>query len=89
MLLVLTLFGLLLVPLLNGISRIWEHQCDAYALERTGNPSAYRSAFIKLARMNRSDPDPHPLLVWLAHDHPTIRHRLARAERHVGDGAAT
>jgi hypothetical protein len=46
-------------------------------LLRTHNPLAYRSAFAKLARLNKADPDPHPLVVWLYHDHPPIRQRLA------------
>jgi hypothetical protein len=44
---------------------------------------AYRSAFIKLARMNKADPDPHPVVVWLFDDHPPIRQRLAMADRVV------
>ena len=48
--------------------------------ERTKTPGAYRSAFLKLARMNKADPDPHPLVVWLFDDHPPIRERLAMAD---------
>jgi STE24 endopeptidase len=78
--LVLGLFGLLLSPMQNAVSRFFETQCDRYALLRTANPMAYRSAFIKLARLNKSDPDPHPLVAWLFYDHPPIRTRLALAE---------
>lgn len=77
--LVLGLFGLLLSPLQNALSRFFETQCDRYALVRTANPAAYRSAFIKLARLNKSDPDPHPLIAWFFYDHPPIRTRLALA----------
>lgn len=77
--LVLAVFGFLLSPVQNALSRHFERQCDQYALDRTGNRQAYRSAFIKLARMNKADPDPHPLHVWLFHDHPPIRQRLALA----------
>jgi STE24 endopeptidase len=80
LLLVLSIFGLLLAPATNALSRFFERQCDRYALRRTGQPDAYRSAFAKLARLNKSDPDPHPLEVWLLHDHPPIRERLALAE---------
>jgi STE24 endopeptidase len=78
--LVLAVFGLLLSPALNALSRFFEVQCDRYALERTGLREAYRSAFAKLARLNKSDPDPHPLVVWLFYDHPPIRERLALAD---------
>ena len=79
LLLVLTIFGLLLAPLQNAISRAFEVQCDLYALERTGDREAYRSAFLKLAETNKSDLDPHPLVVWFFYDHPPIRARLALA----------
>lgn len=78
-LLVPAVFGLVLSPLQNGVSRFFERQCDRYALTRTCRPDAYRSAFVKLARLNKADPDPHPLLVWLFEDHPPIRQRLAVA----------
>jgi STE24 endopeptidase len=80
LMLVLTLFGLALSPLQNAVSRFFERQCDRYALERTRLPEAYRSAFTKLARLNKADPDPHPLVVWLFEDHPPIRERLALAD---------
>ena len=78
--LVLAVFGLVLSPLQNALSRHFERQCDRYALERTKNAAAYRSAFTKLARINKADPDPHPVLAWLFHDHPPIRQRIAMAE---------
>jgi STE24 endopeptidase len=78
--LVLGVFGLVLAPAQNALSRFFETQCDRYALTRTANPTAYRSAFIKLAKLNKSDPDPHPLVAWLFYDHPPIRERLALAE---------
>lgn len=78
---VLTVFGLLLQPAENALSRFFERQCDRYALERTQHREAYRTAFIKLARTNKSDPDPHRLVAWLFYDHPPIRERLALAAR--------
>jgi STE24 endopeptidase len=79
LLLVLTAFALLVMPVQNALSRRFERQCDRYALQRTGNAEAYRSVFCKLAEVNKSDPDPHPLVVWLFHDHPPIRERIALA----------
>ncbi len=80
LLLVLSVFGLVLSPAQNALSRFFERQCDRYALERTRNAAAYRSAFTKLARVNKSDPDPHPLVVWFFYDHPAIRKRLQMAD---------
>jgi STE24 endopeptidase len=86
-LLVLALLGLLLAPAQNAVSRFFERQCDYYALRKTGLAQAYRSAFLKLARLNKADPDPHPLVVWLFDDHPPIRERLAMAAGFEGVNA--
>jgi STE24 endopeptidase len=74
------LFMTLLSPLQNAISRHFERQCDRYALQRTGNVAAYRSAFMKLAKLNKADPDPNPMEVLLLHSHPPIKERLALAD---------
>jgi STE24 endopeptidase len=77
---VLTVFALVLEPLQNVVSRHYERQCDRYALDRTGMKQAYVSAFRKLARLNKDDPTPHPVEVFLFHSHPPISERLAMAE---------
>ncbi len=77
----LTAFMLILSPLQNAISRHYERQCDRYALKRTLNPVAYRSAFLKLARLNKADMEPNPVEVFLLHSHPPISERLAMAIR--------
>ncbi len=77
---ILAVFGLTLSPLKNAVSRFYERQCDRYALDRTQKKEAYRSAFIKLAKINKSDPDPNPLVALLFYDHPPIRERLAMAD---------
>ena len=89
MILILTVFALPLQPLQNAVSRRFERQCDRYALERTGLRDAYLSAFRKLARLNKDDPNPHWLDVFLFHSHPPIAERLAMAgqvEERVGSG---
>ncbi len=74
-----TLFSLCMQPLQNVVSRMFERQCDRYALQRTGLRAAYVSAFQKLARLNKDDPNPHPVEVVLFHSHPPISERLAMA----------
>lgn len=76
----LTLFSLVLSPLQNALSRVYERQSDRYALVRTNNAVAYRSAFWKLARLNKADTEPHRLEVFFLHSHPPIAERLAIAE---------
>ena len=79
----LTAFTLVLAPLQNAISRHYERQCDRYALVRTNNATAYRSAFTKLAKLNKADMEPNSIEVILLHSHPPIAKRLAMA----GDGS--
>lgn len=80
MLLILTLMAMLFEPLQNAVSRHFERQADRYALERTGLNDAYRSAFRKLAKLNKDDPTPHWLDVFLFHSHPPVAQRLAMAD---------
>lgn len=85
LMLALTVFGMLMEPLQNVMSRHFERQADRYALDRTGLKEAYQSAFRKLAKSNKDDPTPHWLDVALFHSHPPIAERLAMAEESIGD----
>jgi STE24 endopeptidase len=76
----LTAFSLIVAPLQNVISRHYERQCDRYALVRTKNPASYRTAFQKLARLNKADTEPNPIEVFLLHSHPPIAERLGMAD---------
>ena len=78
--LILTLIAMLFGPLQNAVSRRFERQADRYALDRTGLYDAYRSAFRKLAKLNKDDPTPHRLEVLLFHSHPPVAERLAMAD---------
>jgi STE24 endopeptidase len=80
LMLTMSLASILLSPLSNGLSRYFEWQADRYALLKTRHVKAFRSAFQKLATMNKADPDPHPVEVIVFHDHPTIAQRIAFAD---------
>ena len=80
LLLTVHLFSSCLEPLQNGLSRHFERQADRFALESTGDREAYLSAFAKLAKQNKDDPDPHRLEVVLFHSHPPIAERMAMAQ---------
>lgn len=80
LLLIVTTFAMLTEPLQNVVSRYFERQCDQYALQRTELRDAYVTAFCKLAKLNKDDPDPNPVEVFLFHSHPPIAQRLAMAE---------
>lgn len=78
---VITLLTMIIEPLQNALSRRFEREADRYALQRTGLFAAYRSAFYKLARLNKDDPNPHWLDLLLFHSHPSVAQRLAFAEQ--------
>lgn len=79
--LIFTIFGLVWTPLQSAFSRRMEYAADYFALEATRNAAAFISCMEKLARVNYSDPDPHPLYEWYFYDHPCIKKRIHRAER--------
>jgi STE24 endopeptidase len=81
MLLVLTLLTFLSSPLVNSISRHYEHQADQFALEVTygvvPNPNAAEAqAFQILGEQDLSDPDPSPFIVFWLYSHPPLAKRI-------------
>lgn len=77
----LTVFGLILRPVESAFSRHNERQSDWYALQKTRDPDSFRSAFSKLADINKADMSPHPLVVFWFYTHPPIPARIAMADR--------
>lgn len=80
---VLGIFGLVVLPLTNGFSRIVERQADGYALESTGKVAAFISAMTRLANQNLSELNPHPLIEFFLYNHPSIGKRLAFARAYA------
>ncbi len=81
MLLVLTLMTFFSSPLVNGISRHYEHQADLFALEVTHgvvpDPNAAEArAFQIMGEQDLSDPDPNPFIVFWLYSHPPIDQRI-------------
>ena len=74
--LTLTLFGFLLAPATNAVSRAVEHQADAYGLQVTQNRPAMARAFVSLAEQNLDDPNPPPLVKFWLLDHPPLQDRI-------------
>ncbi len=74
-------YSLLTLPLSNVLSRKYEFEADRYALERTGNASAFVSTMRKLADMNLADTAPHPVVEFLFYSHPSIEKRIRAAEK--------
>lgn len=82
-------FGLVMLPLTNGFSRLVEHQADVYALESTGMTGAFVSAMTRLANQNLADVEPSKLVEVFFHNHPSIAHRLALGKRYAARAATT
>ncbi len=78
----LSIFSLLLMPLLNTLSRYYEKQADMYALKITDNPEAFISTMEKLAAMNLSQKEQHPLIEFFLYSHPTIAKRIQLAKNY-------
>ena len=51
------LFGLVVMPLNNGLSRAIEYQADEYALQSTHMIEPFKSAMTRLANQNLADLD--------------------------------
>src|SRR2546421_6832698 len=73
-------FGLIVLPISNGLSRAIEYQADEYALQATKMVGAYKSAMTRLANQNLADIEPSALIEFLFHDHPAISKRLKHAD---------
>ncbi len=74
------IFGLVVMPIGNAISRAIEYQADEYALQATKKVDAFKSAMTRLANQNLADIEPSPLIEFLFPDHPSIGRRLKHAD---------
>jgi STE24 endopeptidase len=75
-----SLCGLLVMPLSNGLSRAVEYQADEYALQATHKVEAFKSAMVRLTNQNLAEVEPAALIEWLFHSHPSLLKRLQHAE---------
>ncbi len=75
-----SVFGLLTMPLRNYVSRTLEKQADRFALRLTDRPAAFIAAMKKIADQNLADKEPSPVIEFLLHDHPSISKRIVAAE---------
>ena len=80
LLLVTAVFGLVVMPISNGLSRAVEYHADEYALQSTKMVGAFKSAMTRLANQNLADIEPSPLIEFLFHNHPAISKRLKHAD---------
>ena len=78
--LVATVLGFLLMPMLNAISRHHERQADRYAWENTPAIEPFITSMQKLADQNLAEREPAKWIEFLFHSHPSIGKRVAAAE---------
>ncbi|NOY78066.1 MAG: M48 family metallopeptidase [Calditrichaeota bacterium] len=78
------LYNLIVMPVQNAVSRRFEVQADTFALDLTQKPADFISAMDKLSRLNLSDKEPHPVVEFLFYSHPSIKKRIALAEKRAG-----
>lgn len=80
-LIVLTILVLLSDPIVNGISRHYEHQADQFGLEVAygivPDPNAAEArAFQILGEVDLSDPAPNPVIKFWLYTHPPLDERI-------------
>jgi STE24 endopeptidase len=73
------IFGIIMQPFENYISRRLERNADILALKVTGLKEAFISMLEKLSLQNLADRNPKPLIKFFFFDHPPIDERIAMA----------
>jgi STE24 endopeptidase len=63
----------------NQLSRAIEERADRFALELTGDPGALVDLQVRLAEVNRSDPDPPGWAAAVFSSHPSTVERIGLA----------
>lgn len=82
-----SLIGLLVMPLPNFDSRRIERRADGFALRLTQNPLGFASAMERLSDENLSDPAPPALVRLLLYNHPPVAERIEQARRFARENA--
>lgn len=77
LLFIVSLFGLLVTPLVNANTRVGEREADAYSLRTVNLPDALSSALVKTAEYRY--PRPADLEEALFYSHPSVERRVRAA----------
>ena len=72
-----SLFGLLAMPLFNAFARTIETQADRYSLETENRPDALSTALVKTAEYRY--PRPSAVEEFIFYDHPSVERRVRAA----------
>lgn len=85
LLILMTMAMYFVMPGGSWISRTFEREADRDSITVTQDRLAYRSAFVKLGRENKSFVFPHPAVVAWSYSHPPILERLAMVDDNAPD----
>jgi STE24 endopeptidase len=77
--LLVSLFGFVLTPVLNTFTRSAEQEADMYGLNASRQPDGFAQAAIHLGEYRKMSPG--PVEEWIFYDHPSGRHRINNAMR--------
>ncbi|HEY6293051.1 MAG TPA: M48 family metallopeptidase [Terriglobia bacterium] len=74
--LILLMVSLLLLPVVNGLSRRMERAADSYAVRSIRDPAVLVSSFERLATLNLAERRPPTWIEFVFHSHPSIEKRI-------------
>ena len=80
LLLVISVFFFVASPVMNGMSRYFEHQADTFSLELTHLNDAGARAFVKFAEDSKVLPDPPAFIRFWRYSHPPLGERIVYCE---------
>ncbi len=86
--LLVSVFTFIALPMQNTLSRYFEKQTDETALKLTGDPGTQISLMARLATTNLSNVEPHPFIKVFLYGHPSILERIKLAEQYDSSGQA-
>ena len=72
-----SLFGVLTLPIFNTFSRTLETQADIYSLQTENRPDALSTSLVKTAEYRY--PRPNRIEEIVFYDHPSVEARVRRA----------
>jgi STE24 endopeptidase len=85
-----TAFGILMIPLIfilgtfdTIITRTQEYSADTYAITHNANPSAFKSALIKLEKESKSIALPNPIYEFFTYTHPSLLKRIENIDKYT------
>ena len=74
-----SIFGFVITPVMNTYTRTQEHEADMYGLNTSRQPDGMAQAAIHLGEYRKMSPG--PLEEWVFYDHPSGRNRIYDAMR--------